>query len=293
MNLRTSAGWQRLFLVVLIMLGPLGLATLGFAIVNIQGFMHSGWAVWILAACILVLYSIAYVTDVIRRREARGSDMDGDSSPLIFADGSKVAEPGPQPVSSGRNGVSTTTWIWIGLTAVVGYGIVRFAWDMANGVSVDWTVVVALVVVACAAAIMPSAIAWQRFLRSVASIGDLRAAWPVFRTDQFAEQLHRSRPGAIIPQDLVLIADASHLSVWTAEREPRRLVSLPLDGSVTVRSAVLSDRLGKAGVRVQRTVAGETDAFELVSRRKGVFTYFNAGLDTAQRCVDDIERARH
>lgn len=292
MDLTTSAGWRRLFLVVTIILAPFGLAALGFAVVNIQGFMRSGWALGTLLACLFIPYSIAYVIGMLRRREARGSGNDGDASPLVFAGGPHDAVSRPQPAAPAHDGVTATTWIWIGLAAVTAYGVFRFAWAMANGASLDWTLVVALVIVACAAAIMPSAIAWQRFLRASARIGGAGSVWPVFRTDQFAEELHRSRRGAVVPQDLILVSDVSGLSVWTTEREPRCLVAMPLDGAVTVRSLALSDRLGRAGVCLRWTGDGETDTFELVTRRKGVFTYFNAGSDTPQRCVEDIERSR-
>ncbi|MFE4950511.1 hypothetical protein ACFQ9V_10435 [Leifsonia sp. NPDC056665] len=287
MNLRTSAGWRRLGLIVLIVLAPIVLGVLGFALVDVQGFMSSPWAFWLLMASLFIPYSIVYTADTLRRREARTAvTPSGDSSPLVFA---SSADPKPEKVSvdSGRSSGSSAAWIWVGLVLVVAYAVVRVALALANDGDFDWTVVVALFAVVCIATIMPSVIAWQRFRRSALRIDD-SIAWPTLRTDQFASQLHRSRPGAVIPQDLILSATESAVNVWTTEREPRLLLSLPRDTATTVRPVTTADRLGSTGVVLERHVDGQVEAFELIVRRRGVFTYFRTDHATAERCSDDI-----
>lgn len=289
MRLSTSAGWRRLALIAFIVLGPIELGVIGFAIVNIHGFMYSPWAFWVLIVCLFVPYSIAYTADILRRREARGAETySGDSSALVFPSLPNSPSQGEEKASSASSSRSSATWIWVCLALVAAYAAVRLASSLANGVELDWTTLAAVVVVACLAVIMPSAIAWQRFQRSVASLPDALATWPAFRTDQFAAELHQNRPGATIPQDLILVATGSAVNVWTNERAPRLLLSLPRDPATTVRATIARDRLGSTGVRLERHSGIQVEAFELVVRRKGIFTYFRTSQETAERFLREL-----
>ncbi|KQR50760.1 hypothetical protein ASF88_16120 [Leifsonia sp. Leaf336] len=278
---------------MLIIAAPVGLGLFGFAIFNVQGFMNSTWAFWALMACIFVPYSILYTADMLRRREARrGGGSAGDASPLVFAGGLSPDE-SEGASSATHSGVrSSTAWIWGGLVLVIAYAGFRIAWALVNGAQFDWTAVVALVVAAGLAIIHPSALGWQRFRRSVRSIGSQAVAWPTFRTDQFAGELHVSRPGATIPQDLILLASESTVSVWTTEREPKLLLSLPRDVNTKIRAMSVSDRLGSTGVRMERQDGPDSHAFDLIVRRRGIFTYFRTDQATAQLCAAEIASSR-
>lgn len=293
MNLHTSAGWRRLGFIAVIVLAAPCLGTIGFAILNIQAFMRSVWAVWTLLGCVLTIYSIAYVADWLRRREARSSvNPAGDSSPLIYAGVADTGGAGSRVVATTRSRGPVTRWIWVGLIVVAGYAGFRFAWAMANGAGFDWTIVVALVLVAASAVVMPSVVAWQTFQRSAAQVGGSGTSWPVFRTDQFAEELHRVRPGATIPQELMIVGNESEVAVWTTERQPRLLLSMPRDASTGITAVAAHDRLGTTAVRLERKENGQTVAFDLIVRRKGSFTYFRVDQAVAQQCASEIGSAR-
>ncbi|WP_158864176.1 hypothetical protein [Leifsonia sp. AG29] len=280
-------------LIVVAVLAPIGLSMVGFAILDIQGFMRSSWAFWVLMVCLFVPYSLAYTADIFRRREARTAvSSAGDASPLVFASSSSVplSEPEIGRVESASR--SHYGWIWVGFAAFVAYAAFRIAWALAGGAAFDWTAVIALVAIVCFASIMPSVVAWQRFRRAVLRIDKARATWPAFRTDQFATELHRSRPGATIPQDLILSASNSTVDVWTAEREPRLLVSFPRDAATTLNAFASVDRLGSSGVRIERHDGHSVEPYEFIARRKGVLTYFRTDEATAQRCAEELTSGR-
>ncbi|MCI0158905.1 hypothetical protein KNO15_19560 [Leifsonia shinshuensis] len=292
-DLRTSAGWRRLGLSTLVVAAPVGLSMFGFLLFDIQGFMQSGWAIWVLLACLFVPYALGYTADMLRRREARrGEEPAGDASPLVLVRGASGVGPIGESSLSRRGARSSNLWIWVGLVLVIAYAVFRIVWALANGAVFDWTAVIALVALAAVAIILPSATTWQRFRRSAGMIGGSAVAWPTFRTDQFAAELHRSRPGATIPQDLILSASESAVSVWTTEREPKLLVSLPRDATTTIRAAKIRDRLGSTGIRIDHQEGADEYAFELVVRRRGIFTYFRTDQTTAEMCASEIVSAR-
>lgn len=293
MDLRTSAGWRRLGLSTLVVAAPVGLGLFGFLLFDIQGFMQSGWAVWVMCACLVIPYALGYTADMLRRREARrGEDPVGDASPLVLVSASNRVGPQRESSPARRGARSSNLWIWVGLVLVIAYAVLRIVWALADGAVFDWTAVIALVAAAALAIILPSAIAWQRFRRSAATTEESAVAWPTFRTDQFAAEIHQSRPGATIPQDLILSASESAVSVWTTEREPTLLVSLPRDATTTIRGAKISDRLGSTGIRIEHQEGANTYAFELVVRRKGIFTYFRTDQTTAELCAGEIVSGR-
>jgi hypothetical protein len=264
---------------------------LAFLVLDLQGFMYSGWAVWVLIGSLLIPYSIAYTADLLRRRGARRGEDSGDSSLLVFTEVSSGEASLAKSSALDSSPRSDTVWIWVGLAFFAAYAVVRIVWALLNGADVDWTVAVALVAVAGLATILPSAIGWQRFRRSAIRIGGSVTAWPTLRTDQFASELYRSRPGAIIPQDLILAATESAVSVWTTYREPKLLLSLPRDAA-TIRAVTLTDRLGSTGIRIEHHGGEDSSSFDLVVRRTGTLTYFRANEGTVRRCVEDMALRR-
>jgi len=282
MNLRSSAGWRRLGLSVALVLGPVILGTFAFALVNVNAFMRSSWALWTLIASVFTIYSIGYVADIIRRREAgTGLSPTGDGSPLVVANADSQ-----RIVLTAQPHVRTTTWvvasIWAGTLVVLLYAAFRFWWMLANGVALDWTLVVAGALLICFAAVLPSIVGWRRFRLAVAGLADAGHAWPTFRTDQFADSLHQLRPGAVIPQDLLLLVSDSRISVWTTERVPRLLISLPRSAPTTLAAVELADRLGSLGMRIGYRANGEIWTFDLVLRRRGALTYFRPSSRDAE-----------
>jgi hypothetical protein len=119
MDLRTSVGWRRLGLSTLIVFAPLALSMITFLVLDIQGFMYSGWAIWVLIASLLIPYSIAYTADLLRRREARrGEDLSGDSSPLVFTEASSGEASLAKSSALDSSPRSDTVWIWVGLASL-------------------------------------------------------------------------------------------------------------------------------------------------------------------------------
>jgi hypothetical protein len=172
---------------------------------------------------------------------------------------------------------------------VVAYAVFRVSWALALGGSFDWTIVVSLAVVIPIATIVPSVIAWQRFLDATSKVAGAQFVWPVLRTDQFATELHHHRPGIIIPQDLALVVVGRELAIWTTERKSRRILALPLDSATEISGTTVQDRMGFAAIRLVRRDQSHTDSFELIVRRKGLLTYFRADQSTTQDVLRQLE----